>query len=303
MPASRSRTTNWRRSLDQIYQRGGCIEITLSRYVGDDAQNLGAMADDLSSQGSDVIWRVRILSISDEEIVVEQPVVLGRAMDLDDGADLAGIISVGQNRWMFKTTLTHHAPIKLGGTRPVTGLCLKMPTTVERCQRREFYRVKTIGVQLPDVVCYPMRDPMSAIAAEIANRQEFIRRLDTPIAGSICEETPDALSLPEVGPPFVAKLMNVGGGGIGLIVDPEDNTSLETARFLWLRIDLRPDLPFPLCVCARARHTHIDSTQSVYAGLSFEFGTRHEHKEFVIDQICKYVAAAQRDQMARQRHA
>ncbi len=303
MPAARSRTTNWRRSLDQIHERGGCIEITLARYVGEDDQNLGALADDDSAGARDIIWRVRILSLTDDEIVVEQPMVLGKTIDLSDDSELAGIISVGQNRWMFKTRLTGHAPVKLGGAHPVTGLVLKMPTKVERCQRREFYRVKTVGVRLPDVMCYPMQDPASAIAAEAANRQEFIRRMDTPIAGNIRDLDPESIALPEVGPPFVAKMMNIGGGGIGLVVEPEDHASLETARFLWLRIDLRPDLPAPLCACARGRHTHIDSTQSVYAGLSFEFGTRTEHREFVVDQMCKYVAQVQRDQLARQRQA
>ncbi|MEM1422863.1 MAG: hypothetical protein AAGH64_02560 [Planctomycetota bacterium] len=302
MPASRSRTSNWRRSLDQIHERGGCLEITLSRYLGGDDANMGALAE---GEGGtrDIVWRVRILSLSDDEIVLEEPMVLGRKIDIEAGAELACIICVGQNRWMFRSEMTGAIPVKLGGARPVTGLRVPMPQTVERCQRREFYRVKTVGVNLPDVACYPMQDPGTAVAAEAANRQEFVRRIDTPIAGRIASEDLDDASLPEVGPPFVAKMMNVGGGGVGLIVRPEDHAILESARFLWLRIDLQPDLPAPLCVCARSRHTHIDSTQSVYAGLSFEFGSRMDHKEFVIDQICKYVAQVQRDQLSRQRQA
>ncbi|GAB4548763.1 MAG: hypothetical protein Tsb0013_09590 [Phycisphaerales bacterium] len=302
MPASRSRTTNWRRSLEQIHERGGCLEITLARYLGDDEQNMGALADQ-GGGARDIVWRVRILSLSDEEIVLEEPVVLGRTIDIEAGSELACIIAVGQNRWMFKSKMLGKSPVKLSGARPVTGLRVHMPEKVERCQRREFYRVNSVGVRLPEVICYPMRDPATAIAAEAANRQEFIRRLDTPIAGNIKDDDPDSFTLPEVGPPFAAKMMNIGGGGVGLVVQPEDHACLETARFLWLRIDLRPDMPAPLCVCARARHTHIDSTQSVYAGLSFEFGSRAEHREFVVDQICKYVAQIQRDQLARQRQA
>lgn len=300
MPASRSRTSNWLRSLRQIHERGGCIEITLPRYLGNDDQNAGVLAQD-GQQSRDIIWRVRILQLTDDEIVVEQPVVLGQTIELIDESQIAGIIAVGQNRWMFRTSLNGKGSVKLTGSKSATALRLAMPEKVERCQRRDFYRVPTVGLNLPDVMCYPMVDPSTAIGAEAANRQEFIRRIDTPIAGRITDEDPDSLKLPEVGPPFIAKMMNVGGGGIGLIVEPEDHASLETARFLWLRIDLRPDLPIPLCVCARARHTHIDSTQKVYAGLSFEFGTRAEHKEFVVDQICKFVAGVQRDQLQRQR--
>ena len=301
MPASRSRTSNWRRSLDQIHERGGCLEITLSRYLGGDDANMGALADG-DGGTRDIVWRVRILQLSEKEIVLEQPMVLGKTIDIDAGSELACIICVGQNRWMFRSEMTGTTAVKLGGPQPVTGLRVRMPEKVERCQRREFYRVKSVGVRLPEVACYPMQDPGTAVAAEAASRQEFIRRLDTRVAGVIGPD-PDDASLPEVGPPFVAKMMNVGGGGIGLVVDPEDHAILESVRFMWLRIDLQPDLPAPLCVCARTRHTHIDSTQAVYAGLSFEFGGRAEHKEFVIDQICKYVAQVQRDQLSRQRQA
>ncbi len=296
MPASRSRTANWLRSLKQIHERGGSLELTMPRYLDDDAGNAGAVSSEEGT--SDIIWRVRILDLTADEIVVEQPSVLGQTIELQDGVEVAGIITVGQNRWMFKSRILGRTRTKLRGSHSVTALRVDMPETVERCQRREFFRVKTVGVQLASVMCYPLDDPTTAAAAEAANRGEVLRQLDSGIAGKIGDIESD-MTLPEVGPPFEARLLNLGGGGVGLLVEQEDRAALEAARFLWIRMDLRPDLPEPLCVCARLRHTHIDSTQKTYAGLSFEFGTGRAHQDFVVDQVCRYVAQVQRDLLRR----
>ncbi len=297
MPASRSRTQNWKRSLQQIHERGGALEITLPRYIAD---NGDLLPDNNRKTPADIIWRVRILGLRDDAIIVEQPSVLGQTIKLDDGIEIAGIITVGQNRWMFVSQVEAREPVTLAGKREVTALRVTMPDEVERCQRRQFYRVSTVGVQLAGVTCYPLLDPITAPPAEALSRQEIIRRLDTPVAGRIDASLDEAM-LPVVGPEFPASLMNVGGGGVGLLVEPEHRSALEAARMLWLRIDLTPEVPAPLGVSARLRHTHIDSAQRVYAGVSFEFGLHPEHQQFVVDQICRYVALVQREQLARAR--
>jgi len=62
MPASRSRTTEWRRSLEQLRSREGAIEIAVARDGTDDEAVLGA---------SDLVWRVRVLDLSDTEVAVD----------------------------------------------------------------------------------------------------------------------------------------------------------------------------------------------------------------------------------------
>ncbi|MBT8485144.1 MAG: hypothetical protein KJO43_06160, partial [Phycisphaerae bacterium] len=69
MPANRSRTMQWRRCLEQIQERGGAIEIAVA-HAGDD--------DD----GAHLIWRVRVLALSADEIVVEQPAALGQIVHI-----------------------------------------------------------------------------------------------------------------------------------------------------------------------------------------------------------------------------
>jgi hypothetical protein len=272
VPASRSRTERWRESLRQIEKRGGGLEIALAPVA-----NLHA---------SDLIWRVRILALSDAEITVERPTALGHAMDLPDGTAVVAAMSVGQNRWMFHTRV-------LGLTRTPrgAGMRLVMPDGVERCQRRCFYRVSTVRLSLPQVECWPLLDPASVEPAERANRA---RIAELSQAGAVATETEPAPVLPRVGAMFGGTLLNIGGGGAGLLVGHADAGAVERARMLWLRVDLRPHVPGPLAVSARLVHSHLDSEQNVYAGLAFDFTFDSAHKDFVVAQICRYVAAAQR---------
>jgi hypothetical protein len=274
MPASRSRTQRWRDSLQKIHQRGGGLEFT---------------ADTGAEPGAgDLVWRVRLLDLSETDMVVEAPGAMGKRFAVSRGARLVGIMNVGQNRWMFHTRVLE----VLGG--PMPALRLEMPERVERCMRRSFDRVSTASLTLPRVECWTLRDPRSAVPCEVANRVRILDQLDSDILGSIGPAELDPSDLPDVGPKFTAELANIGGGGIGLRIARDTGPTVEGAHLFWLRIDLRPVVPTPLAVTARRAHTHIDSGQNLYAGMAFEFQLNPSHKAFVIDQIGRFFAAAQR---------
>ncbi len=295
MPASRSRTANWLNSLKQIHERNGALEVTLPRYI-DDENNIG---DPETGEGAtNLVWRVRILLLTDDTIVVEEPMALGETVHLMEGIELVGIIVVGQNRWMFRTTHQGFTDIESGGNRALKGITLKMPEHVERCQRRNFYRVSTEVLMLPGVECRPLLDPQTALVAEAANRIEVLDAQDADVTGESHSEI-DAGHLPEVGPCVGARLMNVGGGGVGLLLEPEDRTAFDRHKLYWLRINLMPHVAAPIGVVGRLRHTHIDSEQRLYAGMCFEFTGDSKHHEFVVDQLCRYVAQVQREQLGR----
>lgn len=93
-------------------------------------------------------------------------------------------------------------------------------------------------------------------------------------------------------------MLNLGGGGVGLLVNPQDRSIFETPSLVWLMLDFRPDLPVPLGVVGRIRHTRIDSMQYLHAGIAFEFGHDREHERFIGDEICRYVAELQRQDAA-----
>jgi len=290
--SSRSRTENWRRSLDQLRERNGALEITLPRYFNGDVPDTGGA-------GSDVIWRVRILSVTDEDILVEEPTVLGRPISLEVNASLVAIIAIGQNRWMFRTSVLGKQVAALNDRVQARCLRIAMPDNVERCQRRNFYRVSTVGLNLPEVEAFPLLELASAGDAEEACRTAVLSAQNPSVVARIGlplqEATPAA-----VGPPIRTLLVNLGGGGAGLMVLPQDRGTFEAHSLFWLRIRLGGLGPVAIGVAARVRHRHIDSSQRLYAGMQFEFVQQVDHEAFVVDQICRYVASVQREQLARQ---
>ena len=294
VPASRSRTERWFDCLQQVAQRDGAIEISIPASA--EASQTSDRA--FNPHGADLIWRVRILSLSDTEIIVEQPSAAGQFIPLNPGVCVIGAMSIGQNRWMFRTHVLPPATAPRPGILGARQVRLAMPETVERCQRRNFYRISTAELSLPTVECWPLINPTTVVSAEVANRALIMDLINGSQAArtAIANPEDESLTLPEVGPRFNAHLMNLGGGGAGLLVDKNESSAADRARLYWVRINLMPMIPAPIAMTARLVHTHIDSAQNLYAGLAFEWSFHLAHRDFVVDQITRYVAQLQKQQ-------
>lgn len=273
MPANRSRTERWRECLAQICERGGGLEFAIDQGGREDL--------------SDLIWRVHVYGIEGDTITIEHPGSMGQSFPVDVGAPLIGIMAVGQNRWMFRSTVLASESIQ---TRqgPRRALRVKAPSEVERCSRRAVGRTSTLGVNMPSIECWPLLNPNSATPIEVANRVQIT---DLLTKGGSAGPSDDAFALPEVGPKFMARLANIGGGGVGLVVPKQAHATMDSITPYFLRIDLRPTVPAPVFLTARVAHTHMDSQQNTYAGMSFDFSQNPEHKGFVVGQIARYVGS------------
>ncbi|XVJ60285.1 MAG: flagellar brake protein [Tepidisphaera sp.] len=280
MPAHRSRTERWRECLHQIYERNGGLEIAVSRGEGVDLPPG-------SPRGVDLVWRVRILGLTDAQILLETPMTLNQSVPIPTGTMLTVALVVGQNRWMFRAPVlgTARVPSRVGPG--ASALTIAMPQAVERCMRREFMRVSTASLNLPEVEVFPLLDQSTVFAAEIAARGLATRLEDERRAGKLGRFDPMDQVLPTVGPMFKARLLNLGGGGAGLLVPKTERGSVDTSRPYWMRIDLRPEVGVPLSLAAKVVHTHLDSEQNTYCGSSFEFATP-EHRAFVASQIVRF---------------
>lgn len=294
MPAARSRTEHWKESLLKIKERGGALEISVAR--GPTWQSDGR--SEVIQPGSDIVWRVKVVSVSDAEIIVEPPAAFGEAVRLHPSVELIGAMTVGQNRWMFRTRTVGERRTVCAGTSH-WHLVLSAPVGVERCTRRHFYRTSTTNLNLPDVQCWPLIDPSSVVLAESANRAQIEHADNGPSPAAFEPGTPsEPTILPDVGPMFPAKMVNISGGGLGLRIDPDMAAAAERRPYLWLRVDLRPQISAPIAVTARIAHTHIDSMQHLYAGMAFDFVHNPEHRRFVIQRFAAYVDRLQNDQRA-----
>ncbi|MCE7973030.1 MAG: hypothetical protein DYG92_01705 [Leptolyngbya sp. PLA1] len=274
VPANRSRTERWRELLEQIAARGGGIEVSIARPEG-------------GHEAPDLMWRVRLFHVGDDGLLVEMPAAAGRSFGMEPGTPLVAVMTVGQNRWVFHTRVVGSGPIAVG--RSAT-LRLSAPERVERCVRREFLRVSTTELRLPGVECAPLLAPSSVIAAEAANREAILTLERSPLR--LAGAAPEQL-LPEVGPSFHAKLLNLGGGGVGLLVGKNDAAAAAKCKLMWMRLDLSPHIPIPLGITAKQAHSHIDSEQNLYLGLAFEFAFNPSHREFIVEQITRFVGLVQ----------
>ncbi len=294
MPATRSRTEHWKDSLHQVLQRGGALEISVNR----EGENAPLSPDKTGGARPDVVWRVRLLAIERDRLVVETPSAFGSNLKLQPGTPLIGSMSIGQNRWMFHTRTLGYAPAAAGpGGRGDGRLTLALPQQVERCSRRTFFRISTANLNLPVVQGWALNDPSSVTAAEAENRarlQEAFHAADRkPPAMSEAGAEPTTLLMPDVGARFTAKLLNMSGGGLGLVVERENHSAATSRPYLWLQIDLRPDVPVPVAVTARVAHQHLDSAQNLYLGLAFDSAHDPQHQEFVSGLFAKYISQVQ----------
>jgi hypothetical protein len=276
MPASRSRTTEWRRSLEQLRDRGGAIEIAVAH---DDV----SLADGASNI-TDLVWRVRVLDVGANEFSVDLPFALGRPVELPAGTTLIGAIAIGQNRWMFKTTVQGDWTPTGPFPKNHRGIRLVLPDQVERCLRR-VTRVSVAEIRLPKIELWPLLDGKSVLIAQKASQVAF----EAYLAGEPPHAPSDEL-LPTVGPGFKATLVNLGGGGLGVLVEPGDSAAFARHRLFWVRFSLGEITPVPIAAAARVVHTHIDSAHRVYAGISFSFDFNPSYQRVVSEQIVEAIA-------------
>jgi hypothetical protein len=275
LPANRSRTENWKSSLEQIAMRAGCLELAIRRS-GEPGGTAGGPASE--DQPPDLLWRVRLLKVGDE-LVVERPAAAGKAVSFGVGTLLTVSMNIGQNRWLFATAVAR---------ADERNLWLSAPTAVERCSRREFTRASTTSVRLPAVQCWPLKDPMTTAGFEAAFRT--VQSVDAGLWPAAVPTNPPIFAMPELGPGFAARLLNISGGGVGLLVPGASSALLDSAPFLWLQVDLRPELHAPLAVTARRAHQHMDASGNISVGLAFEFACHPEHQTFVNHTLANYVA-------------
>jgi hypothetical protein len=119
------------------------------------------------------------------------------------------------------------------------------------------------------------------VAAERANELAFAALVE----GKAHEPGEEDSLLPNVGPKVTAFLANVGGGGAGVVVEPAQAGALSRHRLFWVRIDLGDGCPVPIVTSAKLVHTHIDSSQRTYGGLSFDFTFNPAHQKTVAAQV------------------
>src|SRR5690606_12537519 len=152
---TRLRNHHWHHTLQQVHERGGSLEIAIAPTQPNDIASV--------ESGADFIWRGRLLELTDDEIIIEQPFALGKRIELGPKIQIVPIAAIGRSRWMCRRAPLQRTSGAPRYGRPVPALRLAMAESVERCQRRERCRVETAALSLPAVDVWPLLGPKSLL--------------------------------------------------------------------------------------------------------------------------------------------
>ena len=221
-------------------------------------------------EGARVTARVRLLRLEPELVLTDRPQSMGKPMVLKPRQPMLVHFPLGGVRYAFRTRVVRcHCPVRLNATQQVAGIALAMPSEVLEQQRRADFRLSLSGCEV--------------IQAEV--------HFGSPEGGGSAPI--DALR-------FSTRLINISGGGVGLLVDAQEVRKWILRDTFFVSFCL-PDVEGEFRMMAELQHERrIRERSSAVAGFKFLPWPLVSLKTSV-RQILKFIAAQQRRQLKRGR--
>lgn len=261
-------TQAWRPILEAMSLRNGGVEVT----------GMGAAAEGVVPPS----YRVRLLAFNDNGLIIERPSQAEAGKHLAQGARARILLVQGDQRWELWTTVTHYSAFTLNGNARVMAVHLTQPNDVRTGQRRSFFRASTVGARMEPVVLTPMP------AAEV----------EAGATAGLSDQATAQQQAMAVGPQsFKGKLINLGGGGIGVEAPQRAAAVVKAISRFQCRITLAAGEE-PVEVIARIVHLQPLEGGTHYLGMCFEFADRMQ-KQRVTGRIQKFTAGLERQQLQR----
>lgn len=246
--------------LDSLVKRDGSVEIT--PILGHD--------DRVPPTA-----RVRLLALASNGVVIDRPIGQAFTRHMVKGTRLHVLVAEGAERWEFHAAILDTVPFRLNDSTEVPAIVISSPKTVHSAQRRAYFRV-TIG------------------SVAVKNT-----RL-TPILGDAQTETESDEAAPQSDiKPFEAKLLNIGGGGIGVLTPQRVAWQLPMVRRYECTLPL-PTRKTPVVIPADVVRLEEQEDGTTYMGLQFDFENLPD-RHACADAICHFTAWHQRQILQRRK--
>lgn len=223
---------------------------------------------------SELTVRSRILAADDEgAVVTEAPAIEPQRWTQVRAVQILAVNHT--HRLTAASRLEKWRPFSLNARTSVEAVQLGAPLAVRSAQRRQHFRVNTVAV------------PVSAVR---------IQAIDP--AGAAADQAVSSQMLH-------ARMMNLSGGGMGVLIDPDD----PNAKLLLKGRDYQcsftlPDDPATIMVQAHLVHYLKRRDKRIYLGMSFQFlGQTPCEADRTQDRIIRFTTELQRLQLQRQRGA
>ena len=206
-------------------------------------------------------------------MVVERPQHAGMLDELQSGEVLSVLLVRDSVRLQGRCRIVSRTRFELNEHTRVVALQLAPAEDVGSAQRRQFFRVSAAGEDVPPVLLQPLLP-------------------DADAEGGYRDADLDVIK---------AKLVNIGGGGVGLIVSASQALleALPNCRYYDCCIELPA---VQECVRARGQLVHIQPNQdkTFYLGMKFAFATPRERR-VAEDQVVKFTTNIERRHLRHKR--
>lgn len=215
--------------------------------------------------------RVRLLVRNDKGMVIDRPIGMAFLRHMEKGTRLNALVAEGADRWQFSSTILGAVTYRLNDATEVPAIAITLERNVRSAQRREFFRVTIGNVAVKTVLMTP-------------NNAERKQAATDDVDGI---------------KPFEAKLINIGGGGIGVLTPQRVDWQLPLIRHYdcTLRLPTRNE---PLIVPAEVVRLEAQEDGTSYMGLHFTFATPADRRACE-DAICPFTAWHQRQILQRRK--
>ena len=189
--------------------------------------------------GTVITCRVRLLAVTPDELLADQPSYRGRDRRIPEGRPITVHVSQNGCRFQFDSVIQKaRHPVQINKRTRVPGIVLRLPVSITESQRRGHYRVSLAA--------------KDTIVVGLARSHP-----DVPGA---CPVNADVLQ---------GRMVDLSTGGAAVLVDEAAGAKLQVGQLWFLTFGL-PDVSDEFCMFSSIRHMRvIESSDSTRIGFVF----------------------------------
>lgn len=256
------------------------------------------------AEGPVPTYLARLLDFDDRGFLIERPQGKDAIRFMREGSPIFMLLIDGSQRLELASIVTELTRYQLNERMTVAAARLAMPHDVRSAQRRNYFRVMVSGLKLNPVTFIPPEvspeapaeaSPEADPAPPEVSPEAEVRPEPTPESSADAPQEDQPIEVR----PFEAKLLNLGGGGVGVEAPRWVRQQLPLCDTYHCRLTL-PDIEDVITVVGKVVHCRPQQQDTVYLGVQFEFDDPAQESA-VVDQLVRFTTVVQRRQLRHQR--
>ena len=209
----------------------------------------------------------RLLDMNDRHMVVEAPTAAAAKQAFKTDSPIFVVLVHRSMRLELACKIEDRIKFSINAKFQTIGYQISHPKKIGSAQRRAYYRAHVTAMPIDPIKFLPLDPVLKHPMHELA---------------------------------FKGKLVNISGGGMGVIVQKDDVPTLRDCKFFDCDLVLPMDKEhIKFTLQCQSMHTTSGRKGDVYVGLKFKIDDPVKQRE-VVDKLVKYTAWVQREQLKHQ---